>query len=320
MIREFSGKKHKDKGFMCEDKETLVKYLQSLCEDLENLLMSEERVIKINSPACLIGHILGNLDDLMIMEKLLWQSVPIISANYVFLGNFVGEGKYGIECAVYLFALKLIAPNKFILLRGNHEIRELQIQNRFQEECFHKYGQQNGKTVWDLLNSVFDKLPLSAIIDESIFCSHKGIPSSTTKVDDINDIASDLKNPEKESAIAWEILNNEPVTHQVFAEASGGSTLATSGFIPNKKRAFMFNSEAVNNFLNANGFSHMIRANEVSTNEYAFDFGDKCLTVFSSSRSSNNNESTAIFVDSDKIRCIRLDTAKSVVPTDLPAT
>jgi hypothetical protein len=146
------------------------------------------------------------------MEKLLWQSFPIISANYVFLGNFVDFGKWGLESCIYLFALKIIAPNKLMLLRGNHEVRQIQIKCTFQKECLHKYGDKLGQKVWELINAVFDKLPLSVIIDESIFCSHSGIPKSSFKVSDIQSIASDLKNPEKDSAIAWEVSIHSFIT------------------------------------------------------------------------------------------------------------
>ncbi len=210
MIREFNQKRGtlKDpKGFMSgsADRQTFIKYLECLCSLLENILLCEQRVIRINSPAYLVGDINGNLEDLLAMERLLWQSFPIISANYVFLGNFVDFGKWGLESCIYLFALKIIAPNKFMLLRGNHEVRQIQIKCTFQKECLQKYGHKLGQKVWELINGVFDKLPLSVIIDESIFCSHSGIPKSGLKLSDIQSIASDLKNPEKDSAIAWEV-------------------------------------------------------------------------------------------------------------------
>lgn len=39
-------------------------------------------------------------------------------------------------------------------------------------ECTQKYG---NTTAWDLLNDVFDYLPLSALIDERILCLHGGL-------------------------------------------------------------------------------------------------------------------------------------------------
>jgi hypothetical protein len=114
----------------------------------------------------------------------------------------------------------MISPNKFILLRSNHEVREVQKHNSFHKECIHKYGEKLGQNVWQIINSVFDKLPLSVIIDESIFCAHGGIPMSCSKVNQTQSIILDLKNPEKDSAIAWELLNNDPFPRSLFGKKS----------------------------------------------------------------------------------------------------
>ena len=46
------------------------------------------------------------------MERILWQEVPVVPNNFVFLGNYVNVGKWSVECVLYIFALKIIAPNK----------------------------------------------------------------------------------------------------------------------------------------------------------------------------------------------------------------
>jgi hypothetical protein len=37
-------------------------------------------------------------------------------------------------------------------------------------ECLGKFGDKLGKDVWEAINSVFDVLPLAAIIDEQVSC------------------------------------------------------------------------------------------------------------------------------------------------------
>jgi diadenosine tetraphosphatase ApaH/serine/threonine PP2A family protein phosphatase len=43
------------------------------------------------------------------------------------------------------------------------------------------FAWQVGHEVWEDVNRVFDALPLAAIVDNSIFCVHGGIPAPAGK-------------------------------------------------------------------------------------------------------------------------------------------
>ena len=209
LIQEFNLKKNrtKEKGFATQgaDKDSLFRNLQHFCTNLEHIFSLEERVIKINAPIYVVGDIYGNLNDLMALDSILWSSFPVISANCVFLGNYVDYGKWGVESIIYLFCLKLLSPNKVFLLRGRHEIRDIQIQNTFQKECVEKYDEIIGKKIWQMINNVFDRMPFALIVDETIFCSHSGIPITKTKVQDLYKINNILKNPSVDSPVVWQV-------------------------------------------------------------------------------------------------------------------
>ena len=82
-----------------------------------------------------MGDIHGNLMDLLVFEEQLWRmSLNINQTNVLFEDDYVDRGEFCIEVVLYLFAMKILSPNKFFLLRGNHEIRYIQKCFTFEKE------------------------------------------------------------------------------------------------------------------------------------------------------------------------------------------
>lgn len=113
-----------------------IELIKTICEQTYLIFYNEKRVVKVQTPVYVLGDIHGNLRDLMTFEDQIWRTNPyVLASSLVFAGDYVDRGDYGIECVLYLFAMKILNPNQVFLLRGNHEIRSIQKQFTFEKEC-----------------------------------------------------------------------------------------------------------------------------------------------------------------------------------------
>ncbi|XP_052234478.1 uncharacterized protein LOC127847015 [Dreissena polymorpha] len=297
------------------DKNALCKCLLTLCRHLKDILNDEPRLLKLRSPVYILGDIHGNYRDLVCFEKTLWRMGPLLTpASFLFLGDYVDRGDYGVEVVSYLFAQKMLAPSKFFLLRGNHELRSVQEMFSFKTECLTKFGETTGLQLWEAINDCFDVMPVAATVDDKIFCVHGGIPTPELDggyVESINKVPHPLRNPEEESPLAWDIMWSDPVSLDVLTPENIQELKKNSGFISNTRRgtAHFFSCEALISFLERNGLTHVIRAHEVQEAGFQVQQQGKLLTVFSSSHyCGGTNEAACVLADNYKLRMIRIDT------------
>ncbi|XP_066972863.1 uncharacterized protein [Macrobrachium rosenbergii] len=291
----------------------LSQYIITLCSATKELMESEPRLLKLSSPCYILGDIHGNYRDLVCFEKALWRVGPHLTpANFLFLGDYVDRGAYGLEVVSYLFAQKVQAPHKFFLLRGNHEVRDIQCMFSFQAECMQKFGERLGLKVWNAINDVFDCMPLAAIVDKKIFCIHGGIPKIDGSLQELEKIPCPLSMPETQSNLAWQLMWNDPVGMEDSNEKVANELSDNDGFAFNEKRqtGYIFNQAAFSSFLKVNGLTHVVRAHEVKEVGFEIQQSGRLMTVFSSSHyCGGSNEAACILVHDYRMRIIRIDTS-----------
>uniref|UniRef100_A0A2A4J6N0 Serine/threonine-protein phosphatase n=1 Tax=Heliothis virescens TaxID=7102 RepID=A0A2A4J6N0_HELVI len=188
--------------------------LLRLAEAVKPICANEPRLLRLTSPVYAVGDLHGNLGALLTMESALWPSGSALSAaRLLFLGDFVDRGAHGTELMAYLLAAKLQRPDAVLMVRGNHETRDIQKMFTFYNECIVKYGDLEGTKIWNAINNVFDVLPLAAVIDDKVFCCHGGIPPPWVcpLISAIDKVPVPLTRPAEQSSIAWELLWNDPI-------------------------------------------------------------------------------------------------------------
>ena len=90
------------------------------------------------------------------------------------------------------------------ILRGNHEVRDIQIKYTFYKECIEKYPDV-GERMFELFQEIFGRMPVVSILDSSIFCAHGGIPHLAPTLDHIRAMPEFIGG-ERDSELFWEIV------------------------------------------------------------------------------------------------------------------
>lgn len=156
--------------------------VKALCEKAKEILTSESNVQPVRAPVTVCGDIHGQFHDLMELFKIGGRPPD---TNYLFMGDYVDRGFHSVETITLLVALKVRFRDRITILRGNHESRQITQVYGFYDECSRKYGNTN---VWRFFTELFDCLPLTATIENQIFCLHGGLSPSIDTLDHIRQL------------------------------------------------------------------------------------------------------------------------------------
>lgn len=215
------------------------------------LFEDEDNIIALNAPVVVCGDVHGQFYDVL---SLFETGGDPSTTSYLFLGDYVDRGDFSVEICILLFTYKILYPQTFLMLRGNHESFHLTSHFQFREECCRKYDEE----VYDTIIDVFNALPLCAILNEQFFCVHGGISPDLNSLDDI--LRLDRFQDTPKSGLMADLLWSDPATN--YTEHRG--------FSPNRERkiSYYFGFEAVKAFLEKFQLLAIIRAHEVQDEGY----------------------------------------------------
>lgn len=156
--------------------------VKALCDKAREILTSESNVQPVKCPVTVCGDIHGQFWDMMELFRIGGRPPD---TNYLFMGDYVDRGLYSLETVTLLILLKVRFKDRITILRGNHESRQITQVYGFYDECLRKYGNAN---VWKYFTDLFDYLPLTALVENNIFCLHGGLSPSIDTLDQIRQL------------------------------------------------------------------------------------------------------------------------------------
>ncbi|KAJ4150303.1 hypothetical protein LMH87_011057 [Akanthomyces muscarius] len=184
--------------------------------------------------------------------------------RFIFLGDFVDRGYFSLETFTLLMCLKAKYPERIVLVRGNHESRQITQVYGFYEECQQKYG---NASVWKACCHVFDFLVLAAIVDGEVLCVHGGLSPEIRTIDQIRVVAR-----------AQEIPHEGAFCDLVWSDPEDVETWAISP----RGAGWLFGDKVATEFNHVNGLKLIARAHQLVNEGYKYHFPENSVvTVWS---------------------------------------
>lgn len=267
------------------EEELVVAILMKLME----VLYRERNLLILNSPIVICGDIHGQLDDLL---QLFHESGDNRRLQYLFMGDYVDRGYHSLNTFLYLAVLKLLHPNQYYLLRGNHESRQLSMMYGFYNEIVLNYGHSG---IWSLSNSVFDLLPMAALIDHEIFSVHGGLSPELPLIE----------------MISQRNRQDEIPSSGAFCDLCWSDPEEVGSWKYNQRGAgFFFGEKEVSQFIWLNNISLITRSHQLAVEGYQYYFpckkgekrksgyakDGKLVTIWSAPNYSYRSENKASFM------------------------
>eukprot|EP00403_Amphidinium_massartii_P007045 CAMPEP_0178374274 /NCGR_PEP_ID=MMETSP0689_2-20121128/2292_1 /TAXON_ID=160604 /ORGANISM="Amphidinium massartii, Strain CS-259" /LENGTH=835 /DNA_ID=CAMNT_0019994239 /DNA_START=214 /DNA_END=2718 /DNA_ORIENTATION=+ len=241
-------------------------------------------VVHVDVPAggrmVVVGDLHGQLADME--QTLRAYGGPSERTSFLFNGDFVDRGRYGIEVLLTLFCYMLLYPATVHLNRGNHECDRLNRVYGFHAEVTAKY-KEGSERLYRLIQEAFLQLPLVYIVGEKIAVLHGGLPwDMEVTLDEIQEM--DRSNPPGLLRAMGQPLTREERIYEALLWSDPKDFVDGRDWQPSDRGAgILFGEGLTRAFLKRNALKHLIRSHQVHSPGYAVNHTGLTTTVFTAS-------------------------------------
>jgi len=182
---------------------------------------------------------------------------------YLFNGDFVDRGSWGLEVFMTLLGWYLHDPKCMYLTRGNHETKSMNELYGFEGEVKHKVG----ANAFSIFTTVFQSLPVAYVINERVMVMHGGLPMvDGVLLDDIRKLNRSCE-PGEQGTLT-DLLWADPQDENGRGMSKRGTSM-------------QFGPDVTEQFCKQNGLDYIIRSHEVKEKGWERAHNGKCWTIFS---------------------------------------
>lgn len=272
-----------------------VGYLFQILAAVRDMLRDAPRVNRIkslsgtHSKLVVVGDLHGQLADLLTIFTENGYPSPH-GSQYIFNGDLVDRGEYGIEVTAIIFAYKVLHPTSVHVNRGNHENPDMNVHYGFADEVFRKY---NNQYLLQLYQQIFLNLPIATLVDDSILVLHGGLfrwdNVTLAMLETIPRTVCRIESPDPEDALLADILWNDPQHMPGRRPGMRGG------------QSIFFGPDITLAFLRLNNLDLIVRSHQVPSSNAGFEIihDDKLVTLFSASNYCNvqGNQGAVMIVE-----------------------
>ena len=237
-------------------------FVKKLVTSCKRLFLQDQMVAQLEPPLIVVGSLFGHFYDLLTIFEM--NGYPP-AQKYLFLGDYVGDGKENIETICLLLCLKVKYPSNVFFMRGYHELSYVNEKDGFKAEVVKRFDEE----LYNNFNELFNYFPMGAIIGSKILCINSGISNEIMSIDTVS-----------VTVRPCEINRQSHIGHFLRAIPDPNTDGWSSPDNPNELK---FGVRPLHEFLNLNKLQMIIRSHDIVDQGYEFPFdGDEGLMTLSS--------------------------------------
>lgn len=269
--------------------------IELLCRGVYEVISEESCCVDVSAPVRIFGDLHGQLKEAK--EFFTSYGSPdhykgnVNLINYIFNGDFVDRGPRSVELIVFLFSIKCLYPARVFLVRGNHEDRQINYANGFYAECVQRLpNKEDGERIWEMINSVFDWLPVAARVANKVLVVHGGVGATLSSIEDITSLQRPITSEHiASSALLQDILWSDPSGHD--------SEVGIHKNPPRGSGIVRFGADRVYAFCEATGIQMIVRSHQCVRRGFELFAKGHMITVFSATNYTANRMNDGAVLD-----------------------